>query len=540
VPQLERTEIHFISDLGRFTWTEGLADAKATAAFRKRTARLSEQGPLIVWDVGELAADNSAVSDLRLTQRYAALGAEVEFEAQLEHFGREDKPRQRVMLFVDGRLADEDRVDLPARVAQTARFQHRFSEAGEHHVEIRLADDLLNLDNRRRLALPVKEAIRVLCVNGSPAGDPFQGATEYLRIALNPTEARQGGATARPEVVTENALLEIADLNQYDCMFICNVSRFTKAEARRLDAYLRNGGGLVFFLGDRVLPESYNRWLFGEDPQGVRILPAKIGSRLVRRTGEEPFHIDVMDSRHPLLGAFRGNPSAAWSRFPVTERFQLETPETTTARVAMGIQGGGPLIVEHSVRRGRVILVGVSADASWSTLPKSPNFVPLIHEMLNFVVGRRDEGRNRLVGQDLSGGIRASAGQSVTIQPPSGRTEKLSLSAEGETSRFSYDQTSLSGLYTVRIGPPDSRDELFAVNVDTRESDLAKLDFAELKQEVWPDPIQVHSEPPDLGSQWTTGLSGTSKGNWSVFLLYAVLGLLFFETLIAWRFAHHS
>jgi uncharacterized membrane protein YdjX (TVP38/TMEM64 family) len=43
------------------------------------------------------------------------------------------------------------------------------------------------------------------------------------------------------------------DLGRYDCVFLCDVAQFTANEARLLDSYLKNGGNLVFFLGEGVL-----------------------------------------------------------------------------------------------------------------------------------------------------------------------------------------------------------------------------------------------------------------------------------------------
>ena len=58
------------------------------------------------------------------------------------------------------------------------------------------------------------------------------------------------------------------NLAGYDCVFLCNVAQFTASEARVLDAYLQSGGNLVFFLGDQVLAEQYNRELGGRGRAG--------------------------------------------------------------------------------------------------------------------------------------------------------------------------------------------------------------------------------------------------------------------------------
>ena len=87
------------------------------------------------------------------------------------------------------------------------------------------------------------------------------------------------------DVILESALLE-RDLSRYDCIFLCNVAQFTASEAQVLRNVLSRGGGVVFFLGDQVLADRYNRELAGDD--ATRVLPATLGEVVAdarRRTG---------------------------------------------------------------------------------------------------------------------------------------------------------------------------------------------------------------------------------------------------------------
>ena len=123
-------------------------------------------------------------------------------------------PRDR-----DGRARVRDLAEPAALplLAATAAFAHRFETPGEHAVEVRLADDPLLVDNHRWLSTPVRESIRVLCVQGK------QGAAEHVAYALSPTKTDR--PRVRAEVVVESLLLEL-DLNNYDAIFLCNVGRF--------------------------------------------------------------------------------------------------------------------------------------------------------------------------------------------------------------------------------------------------------------------------------------------------------------------------
>ncbi len=86
----------------------------------------------------------------------------------------------------------------------------------------------------------------------------------------------------RVEVVSESQLSR-RDLGAFDVVVLCNVAQFSQAEVTALDDFLKQGGGVVVFGGDQVIPENYNRLLYAD---GKGILPAAIGADGGRR-GQE-------------------------------------------------------------------------------------------------------------------------------------------------------------------------------------------------------------------------------------------------------------
>jgi hypothetical protein len=89
----------------------------------------------------------------------------------------------------------------------------------------------------------------------------------------------------------------------------------------------------------------------------------------------------------------------------------------------------------------------------------------------------------------------------------------------------------------VAAPPQTGRRELFAVNVDTRESDLESLDEKALQTTTFAGIPYIHH------SEWSAGSrdladSGAERSGLSVWLLIAVLALLLVEPLMAWSFRH--
>ena len=157
-------------------------------------------------------------------------------------------------------------------------FEYTFPDPGEYVVQVEVDHDGLEIDDARRVVVTVKDTVPVLLVNGKPAGQAFDRATEYVRTALNPFQ--DGNASpdahivARPKVITETEFADegLGDLTPYDCVFLCDLPRFTEAEAHRLLTHVRRGGGVVVSVGDRVDLAAYNECYFA----AAGLLPARL------------------------------------------------------------------------------------------------------------------------------------------------------------------------------------------------------------------------------------------------------------------------
>jgi hypothetical protein len=529
-----RREVYFLTDLARNTWAPQLAGPAAETQYRERLARLAGMASLVVVDLGQSGAENWAVTHLAMSEPMAIIGRQVVFDARLQSFATQARNHQLVELLVDGHRVREAYVDLAPGEPTTVAFNYRFETPGDHVAEVRLATDALDLDNHRWLVLPVKDQLRVLCVDGKPAGGGLSGATDYLALALNPDQGESAApALVKPEIVTESGLVE-RDLADYDCVFLANVGQFTASEASLLEAYLKQGGGLVFFLGDQVLPDRYNRELLRP---GGGVLPARIGAL----APEGQYRFDPLDYRHPLVKVFQDRESSGLLTTPVYRYFRLEPRSDVGARVALAFADGDPAIVEAPIHRGRSVLVATDGSLSsvdpqtkspWTTMPAWPSFVPLVQEMLALVVSGQGRDRNVAVGAPLVGNLAmAAAGLPLRVTEPDGRQDDLQVSAEPGGGGWSFADTWQSGVYQARIGSSPEREELYVANVDTSESDLARVEPGDLPKQFTTggDPVAEAIAPP-------TGRQNHLNKD----CLYGALGLLLTETLLAWRFGRRQ
>ncbi|HEX4149543.1 MAG TPA: hypothetical protein VHY20_11165, partial [Pirellulales bacterium] len=294
--------------------------------------------------------------------------------------------------------------------------------------------------------------------------------------------------------------------------------------------------GVVFFLGDQVQIDNYNRRLSGQSTDGLRVMPATLAGLAPR--GE--YRFNPLGYQHSLLGPFREQEQGGLLTTPIFEYVKLLVPGNSTAKVALGFDTGDPAIVEDTIGRGRSIVVATSADTSWNTMPMWPSYLPVVQELLNLAVRGQQAEHNVLVGQSFGDSSRTVGHlASVQVRSPTGETCGVRLVADGDYSSWSFHDTSTSGTYAAALPAPAAGHELFAVNVDTAESDLTKIDNAELRDRVWSGVnYQLLDDFQDFSSEPSDAI--VRRNTLHQFLLVAVLALLLAESLLACHFGRRS
>jgi hypothetical protein len=190
--------------------------------------------------------------------------------------------------------------------------------------------------------------------------------------------------------------------------------------------------------------------------------------------------------------------------------------------------------------QGRTVLVATDGSLSsvdpksgepWTTWPTWPSYLPIVRELLTYASGGEHAQWQQTVGRPLSGLISGSALPRIgklEIARPDGRVAPVTLTSTPAGTEWTYADTDVSGVYTLG-GLPHGRTQQFAVNVETAEGDLTKI-----------DPQQL---PPDLKvrTAWQGETSGravdaVTQSAWNEPILWCVAALLFVELFMAWQF----
>ena len=521
-PRLEKHRVYFLSDMGANTWRP-VSDPR----LRELAGELESLAEIVTLDVGVEAAQNIGISEVTRRTSVTTLSSDVHWRVAVTNFASPPDAPVDIEMLVDGRLVDRQAVSFAGQQQVTALFRYQFDSSGQHRVEFRLTDDALPIDNHRYEVVTARPSINVLCVSGKP------NAARNVALALAPSS---DDTTIQTTLVSHHRLAELP-LSDFDCVFLCNIARFTSDTVAQLRDYLRLGRGLVMFLGDRVQSENYNRMLAaGEDEPPI--LPARIGA--LAPPGS--YLLDPQDYRHPIIQPFRGQQRTGLLTTPIWAYFRLTPPPDSRSRVALQFTNGDPAIIEHTVYQGRVALVATAASEQsvmrqagqlrpWTAWSAWPSFPPIVQELLAITAEAEDERRNVFVGDVLG----ATLPSSVT-------TRLVTLSHEGAGSKdnrrlpvvevagraaWSFPQTYRSGFYSAIFLDEDAPADSFAVNLAAdQESSLQRLPLEKL-----PAPFQRRAASPDA-----SGSDAASPSSSPLFrlLLCLLLVLLVAESSFAW------
>jgi hypothetical protein len=173
--------------------------------------------------------------------------------------------------------------------------------------------------------------------------------------------------------------------------------------------------------------------------------------------------IGTLDVSHPAL---RGLDTLRAAKF---FRYAAIAPAAED-QVLMSFESGAPLLLEHGIGAGRVLLFTSSLDKEWNDLPLQPVFVPFIAGLANHLLGGAGFSNEAALGSTLA--LRAMGLAGGQIFAPDGDAV-LGL---GGSEDVLLDQI---GFYELVGG---GSTEVVAVNFDTRESNLRAVDAATLER----------------------------------------------------------
>jgi hypothetical protein len=503
-----------------------VSDLQKSSSRDLQTVSLPADIEVKVLNGAELYASNIAIEELRLEGQ-----VQPQAEITLKSFSDEDQAAMKLSLVVDGKEVVNRSLTLKAGAATNMVIGLPALKPGWHSAEARLAaNDALQADDTRYHTFFIAEPLRVLCVETKTSARIHEQDAFFVASALRPDAEPGTSVPALFSVEFSDPLSLVRHLapaqglSSYAAVILPALRQIPEQAAEALSTYVRNGGGLLLFVGDGMSANRYN-------VEFRDLLPLQLVA--VDARANAGWHLETFEKNSPIFACFRGA-AAANLRLPeFTRRFRVSPMASAAGASTLAIFDDAlPLVASRSVGAGRVLLVNTSADASWSDWPKRKSFVPWLHGAVNSLGGRSSQemmqpSRLSTAGEDVTIALgKKWKGQSLVIQRGDAKGESVMADEEG---RLANLNVATPGVYVVRAlnGVELQR---WAVNLPARESELTALPPQELQKQL------VHtkeSRPANLPAS----LFGEAKGEkeWWRVLLLAALCLLFAEVFLANR-----
>jgi hypothetical protein len=336
---------------------------------------------LAVHDVGERLIRNVSVDSAEAIVAEIRPDGPVRIRATVRNHGPlavRQLPIQCELEGPPGKVNASVKLDVPGHGSSTVELPFHIDSDGVYRGKVAIAaEDMLPLDDERWLAVELRHPDRVLLVDGQEGRVVFGNETYYLETALRLRTQESAGRLRSFEV--ERIVWEanwgkgFPRLEGYRAVVLANVRRLSDEDGRRLEQFVRSGGGLLIFAGDQVSSQSLaplvERNLL---PGHVALYPVAQRSR-----------IDRWDTKHVALDCF-ADPQQGDLRGAEFDKF-LPIESLEPAGRMLLATGSTVVAAEKAVEHGLVVYLGFSADRDWTELPRTPLYVPLVRQLLAYL-----------------------------------------------------------------------------------------------------------------------------------------------------------
>ena len=513
-------ELHILTDGQSLPW-QSFGEAKEAASTSAPPAEAAATGAVAAaigaWDpkkaderavcfislLGAPQPENRTAVDVQTDPSLIVAGAPAKVTVRLGYTGPVGD--SAATLYVDDAEVANRSVTLTEGGAPELSFLVPPLARGRHAARVELPADNLVLDNAFHFILRVEDRVPVLAVGG-------HDDLLFLRAAL---AAGGGKSTIRANFI-EPKDLGGEKLEGYTCLFLCNAIPLSATEVVAVEKFVDAGGLLVLFPGGRGSPADYAGWkLLPALPTGVREVP------LARRKQVLAWTMPG----HPILKEL--DPGSAPPE--VTAHRLLTWDKLDPKAERLMAHGGDPFLLGRPAGRGYVLMFAAAADRSWSDLPLSPYFLPVLHQIVQYSAGVR--GTPPYVWctpqLPLEAYLPDATVDTVLLGPENARLPVRSALVDGHTALHVEDLTK-AGMYRLAAPGGGPATPALAVNMARAESQLAPIEADDAAARLGLKSVHVVHDREELQQKVEESRVGRTFGEHLLWLTLLLAMLEFF------------
>jgi uncharacterized membrane protein len=354
-------------------------------------------------------------------------------------------------------------------------------------------------------------------------------------------------------------------LDEFQSVFLLNVSDLTPDALEPLEQFVRQGGGVAWFLGNEVKPAYYISELYRG---GKGLFPVKLGLTSQKSSqsdgSSEP---DTTFTDHPAFQVFQGqeNPFTelirVYEHFPVADDWVRDDQARGDAvQTIATLTDKSPLFFNAKFGAGKVVACLTSCGPRWNNWARYPSFVAMMLDLQKFISRPDRVLERRVVGESIELSLNpAEFLEEVEIVAPEstgGRITRLKAAPANPSTAAAnaspsegtepvvpkltavFRETDDPGLYLVRLVDQSQTtvERWITFNVPRDESELELATNDLIRKQLGEDVRVQIQEPGEFA--WIAGRdAGQEVREW---LLMLLIGVLLAEQLLGYRLSYNA
>ena len=410
----------------------------------------------------------------------------------------------RVDLFLEGKRVGQSTLSPVAGYDEKVNFVVPVSGYGFLEGFAEITEDALAADNRRYFYLYVPQRVNLLAIGS-------QTDLLFTLLALESYSSVSWNSKVRKITPLETDKVVMED---YDVILLTATSPNSEMLGKRLESFVRNGGGLLIFPGRDFDIKTYNR-LFA-----ARLgLPGIAG---IIEPGDDmgsylPF--DFVDWGHPLFAGIFSTGNSAVGYPKVKKYFALN--DFKSGNDLIRLEGNAPFLKEFRLGEGKIIMMLSAPLLDWNDFPLKGLWVPFVSRSVEYsMTGQSSFSDTVQVGSKLSFDLSVNeVEKDLELVTPGGINYDLLPAEKGGRLIAEFGETYVPGSYILRAD--GEMVALKTVNIPEEEMTREKdIDFYYRKFE--PDNVS-RSSPSEIKSDIIESRLGVELWRYFAFLALVLL-----------------
>ena len=484
----ERVELYFLTDNYVNNWRQGPINK-----FVNEAAKEDLKVQVNVVEVRTPAAQNAWVADARridITNPAKRRIVRVELGAA----GPESLRRTIRLTGIDGVPDRAESVTL--QPGQPLRVD--FDVPSEIDLKGKVAkitlnpSDALANDDTYWLNLDATAATRVLIVEPETTQVEENQPGFHLRTAL---EALNSMAPGSLNVIRRKPTdILTSDLAETEIVILVDVPKLDDGNLAALQDHVKNGGGMLVFLGNDIDLPFYNTRLRNPTRPTDTLSPAELKERANSQLTEKGLApLSRVQWQHPLFARLSDPIYGDIEQVRFRTYHQMEVdPHQTGVEVLARIGDGPPAVVERLLGGGKVLFFNTTANDEWTDLPRKKSFLPLLDRAIKYL-GRGPMRGSFIAGEPVNIPLRLLPENTpATLILPDGKSQPAAVRRVSGQAILRLEEPPQLGIYTVDYTTPTGRVSFpFVVNAGPEDSRLEPVEVESLRGWWGQVPVQV-------------------------------------------------